>query len=337
MKNRIVCFGEMLVRLSAPGKELLLQSPALQVQVGGAEANVAVSLTRLGHDAAVVTTLPDNALGQACVAELRRQGVHANRVRLVAGRMGLYFLTHGAMHRPAEVLYDRVDSAFALAAPESYEWPSLLDRVQWLHVSGITPAVSANAAEAALQAMRCARAAGVRVSFDCNFRARLWGARASEAPQLLRSLAHAADLLFAEARDIAFMFAADFASTAEEQAARAAAFAFDALPHLQWMAATVRNRETVDAQELAGVLRTRSGMHASRSYTLAGIVDRIGGGDAFAAGLIDQLLHGASESAAVEFAVAAAVIKHSIPGDFNLATRDEIAAVMSAIQTDVRR
>jgi 2-dehydro-3-deoxygluconokinase len=336
MPKRIVCFGELLLRLSAPGRELLLQSAQLQAIVGGAEANVAVSLRRLGHETAVVSAAPDNTLGHACAAELRRQDVDVSGVRFEPGRLGLYFLTHGAMHRPAEVLYDRADSAFARAAAASYEWPSLLRGAHWLHISGITPAVSANAADAALAAMRCARANGVSVSFDCNFRARLWGARAAQAPQILSALAREADLLFAEARDIAFMFATDFGAS-DEHGGRAAAFAFDSLPNLRWMACTARQRETVDTQEYAGLLRTRAGLHTSKTYALSGIVDRIGAGDAFAAGLIDQMLNGADGEKAVEFATAAAVIKHSIPGDFNLATRDEIIAVMSELRTDVRR
>jgi 2-dehydro-3-deoxygluconokinase len=336
MNKRVLCFGELLLRLSAPGKELLLQSPQLNAHIGGAEANVAVSLTRLGHNAAVVTTLPDNAIGRSARAELLSHGVDVQGIHMAAGRMGLYFLTHGAMHRPSEVLYDRADSAFARATATTHDWPSLLRGAHWLHVSGITPAVSAAAAEAALSAMRTARAQGTRISFDCNFRARVWGDRAKDAPGLLRQLAAEADLLFAEARDIDFMFATQFGQGTEAPG-KAAAYAFEAMPRIQWLASTARLRESVDVQEYAGTLRSRKGLHTSRKYSLAGIVDRIGAGDAFAAGLIDQLLNDADAQAAIEFAVAAAVVKHSIPGDFNLVDRSDIMAVMSELSADVRR
>jgi 2-dehydro-3-deoxygluconokinase len=334
----IVCFGELLVRLSAPGRELLLQSPALQVHVGGAEANVAVSLRRLGHTTAVVSAVPDNTLGHACVGELRKHDVDTSGVQHLPGRMGLYFLTHGAGHRPAEVLYDRADSSFAKAIPNAFDWTALLANAQWLHVSGITPAVSANAAESARLAMTAARAKGIKVSFDCNFRARLWGARTPEAPAILRDLASHADLLFGDQRDIALIFGTDFARTPKEQHAQAAAdIAFKAFPNLQWIASTIRNRETMDSQELAGLLHTRTGTYTSRFFTLSGIVDRIGSGDAFAAGVIDQILAQATPQAIAEFGCAAAILKHSIPGDFNLSSREDIQALLAEHTTDVRR
>jgi 2-dehydro-3-deoxygluconokinase len=338
MKTSIVCFGELLVRLSSPGRELLLQSPALQVHIGGAEANVAVSLRRLGHPTSVVSAVPDNALGHACTGELRKYDVDTSGVQFLSGRMGLYFLTHGAGHRPAEVLYDRADSSFAKAATAAFDWKSLLVNAQWLHVSGITPAVSANAAESARLAMIAARAAGLKVSFDCNFRARLWGARTPDAPAILRDLAGNADVLFGDQRDVAFIFGTDFTRMPKNQHAQAAAdIAFKAFPNLQWIASTIRNRETMDSQELAGLMHTRTGSYTSRFFTLSGIVDRIGSGDAFAAGVIDQILRGAEPHSIAEFGCAAAALKHSIPGDFNLSSREDIQALLAEHATDVRR
>jgi 2-dehydro-3-deoxygluconokinase len=337
MKTSIVCFGELLVRLSAPGRELLLQTPALQVHIGGAEANVAVSLQRLGHRTAVVSAVPDNALGLACIAELRKHNVDATGVQLLPGRMGLYFLTHGAGHRPAEVLYDRADSSFAKAT-NVFDWPALLADAQWLHISGITPAVSSSSAQSAKSAMTTARAAGIKVSFDCNFRARLWGARAAEAPAILRDLASQADLLFGDQRDVAYIFGTDFTRTPKEQHSQAAAaVAFKEFPNLQWIASTIRNRETMDSQELAGLVHTRAGTHTSRFFTLSGIVDRIGSGDAFAAGVIDQILRQATPQTIAEFGCAAAALKHSIPGDFNLSSREDIQSLLAEHTTDVRR
>ena len=159
MLNKIVCLGEVLLRLSAPGKELLLQTSRLETYIGGAEANVAVSLTKLGHATSMVSAVPDNALGHAAIAELRRHSVDTGRIQVRGDRMGIYFLTHGAGARPAEVLYDRADSAFARTGADCFDWPVLLQGAAWLHVSGITPAISdAGAQTGAMCSDHCAQA-----------------------------------------------------------------------------------------------------------------------------------------------------------------------------------
>lgn len=339
MTKTILCFGEVLLRLSAPGKELLLQSGGFDAHVGGAEANVAVSLSRLGHAAAVATSLPDNALGRACVDELRRHGVDTRAIDFRDGRMGLYFLTHGAGQRPAEVLYDRAQSAFATAPADTHDWKSLLAQTQWLHVSGITPAVSATCAEAALRAMTTARALNVKVSFDCNFRARLWGERSPQAPQILTELCRQADLIFGDDRDIAFMlgFKAAADTTPTERRRQAASAAFDAFKSLQWIAYTERTRHSVDTQQLAGTLHSVNEVYTTRPYPLHGIVDRIGAGDAFAAGILHGLISGMAPQAIVDFGTAAGCLKHTVPGDFNLLGVSDIELFLSEVQTDVRR
>jgi len=208
--TRFVCFGELLLRLASPGRERLLQSPRLEVQVGGAEANVAVALAQFGHAAALIGTVADNALGAAAVGEVRRHGVDVSRVQTGAGRMGLYFLETGAVHRPSHVLYDRAGSAFALASPERYDWSSLLDGVDVLHVSGVTPAVGANAAAAATAAVRAARARGLSVVFDGNYRSKLWQAWNSSPGPILRDIFACADVVFADHRDIAIVLGREF-------------------------------------------------------------------------------------------------------------------------------
>jgi len=338
MNKTIVCFGEVLLRLSAPGKQLLLQSPGFDAHVGGAEANVAVSLSRLGHRTAVVTALPDTSLGHACSAELRRHSVDLSGVRYREGRMGMYFLTHGAGHRPAEVLYDREYSSFATAPADLFDWPTLLADAAWLHVSGITPAVSTSGADAALRAVTAARRAGVKVSFDCNFRARVWGSRTPEAPALLAQLCGYADLILGDDRDIAFMLGFDSASTSGTERQRLAGkVAFDRFASLQWIACTARTRHSVDVQEISGVLQSRSDVFVTPAYPLHGIVDRIGAGDAYAAGILHGLISGMDPKDTVRFATAAACLKHSIPGDFNLASATDIELVLSEQRTDVRR
>ena len=325
MSATVLCFGEILLRLSSPGKELLLQSSQFDVHVGGAEANVAVSLSKLGHAVAVASSLPESPLGHACAGELRRHGVSTDAIRFCDGRMGLYFLTHGAGHRPAEVLYDRAGSAFAATKADAYDWNALLASCKWLHVSGITPAVSNSAGEAALRAMTAARQRGAKVSFDCNFRARVWGARAQDAPAVLRKLCEQADLIFGDERDFEFMLGGN------------ADAAFEAFQHLQYIACTQRARQSTDVQHISGSLRTRRDTYKTRPYSLYGIVDRIGAGDAFAAGVLHGLIRSFDPQKAIDFATAAAVLKHSIPGDFNLASVADIEAVLSEQQTDVRR
>src|SRR3954464_3740383 len=206
----IACFGEILLRLGAPHSELLLQTRTLVGHIGGAEANVGVALAQWGHSATVVSVLPDNSLGHAAVGELRRHGVRTDSVQFRPGRMGLYFITVGAGQRPSEVLYDRENSAFALAPPDLIDWSAVLSEVSWLHLSGITPAVGPQAAEAALRAARAARAAGVAVSFDCNYRAKLWERWQGDARPILLELVGQADLLFAEQRDIGLILGCSF-------------------------------------------------------------------------------------------------------------------------------
>jgi len=336
MNASILCFGEVLLRLSAPGKQLLLQGGGLEAHVGGAEANVAVALSRWGHTAAVATTLPDNALGRGCRDELRRHGLDTNAIRFGGGRMGLYFLTHGAGPRPAEVLYDRAASAFADAPADSHDWKQLLPGVRWLHVSGITPAVSALAAQAALAAMQTARASGAQVSFDCNFRAKLWGGRETEAAAVLHGLCAQANLIFGDDRDIALMLGRAFDGEAGGRQRAAAQLAFETFPSLQWLASTQRTHEA-GSQELVGTLHTRTQRVKSCRHLLSDIVDRIGAGDAFAAGILHGLLNGMEPQATVEFGAAAGALKHTVPGDFNLVSVEDVERLVAGAGTDVRR
>jgi 2-dehydro-3-deoxygluconokinase len=326
--GRVVCFGEMLLRLSPPGHELPLQSGCLHAHFGGAEANVAASLAVLGDASAMVSRVPENFIGQTAIAELRRFGVNVSAVGFGPGRMGLYFLTPAAMQRPAEVLYDRAGSAFARTDAAGYDWPRLLEGAAWLHVSGINLALGEASAGACLAAAHAAVASGVRVSFDCNYRSRLWGERAIEAATLMNELATTADLVFGNARDIALMLGQEFADVADgARFGPAATAAFAAWPRLQWLATTVR--ADAEAATLAGVLAGRAGgMWRTATRSLAGAVDRIGSGDAFAAALLHGLLRGTEPSAALEFALAAAWLKHSVPGDVNRLGEAEIRACL---------
>jgi 2-dehydro-3-deoxygluconokinase len=303
MADRIVCFGEILLRLAAPPGRLLPSTPAFDAGTGGAEANVAVALALLGHRAAMVSVLPDNALGRAALESLQAHGVDTSGIRLRPGRMGLYFLEPGAAARPSDIIYDRAGSAYALADPDLYDWPALLDGAAWLHVSGITPAVGDGPAQAVLAALRTARARGVRVAFDGTCRA----------PLLLDAMREA-DVLFAGPRDIALVLGRpELADPARETEAARTAFA--AFPHLTLLAWTRTIRHGAGAHELTAVLHTRTRAVTGGSYRLSGTVDRVGTGDAFAAGVLHGLQTGMEPADTAGFALAAAALKHAVASD----------------------
>ncbi len=338
MKSGFACFGELLLRLSAPGNELLLQSAALDVHIGGAEANVAVSLAQFGHVAIMASVVPDNPLGKACIGELRRHGVRTEAIHSVPGRMGLYFLTIGAGQRPSEVLYDRADSAFALASPELIDWRTVLSEVSWLHVSGITPAVSPTAAKSALRAVQQARDQGLSVSFDCNYRAKLWERWRGDGRGILKELVAESALLFAEERDMALILGQDFqAEPAPTRFQAAAAATLAAFPRLKRIATTVRTQRSVDDHDLSARMMTRDGLVAARTYSIGRIIDRIGSGDAFAAGVLHGIETGLEDPRTLDFALAAACLKHSIPGDFNLVGVEDVHNLVQDVGFTVRR
>jgi len=334
----VVCFGELLLRLNAPGRELLLQSPRLDVYVGGAEANVAVSLAHFGHSASVVSVVPDTPLGAACIAELRRHGVQTRHINVAPGRMGLYFMAHGAGHRPSEIVYDRSDSAFALHAGDAVDWEAALAAAAWLHVSGITAALGPRCAEAVLDALRAARSRGVRVSFDCNFRAKLWEAWNGDPGRVLRELAEQSDLLFADDRTLALMLGRSPTDEGPvERFQRLSEEALATFSALQRVATTQRVEHSVERHDLSAAMMSRNGLSLTRTYSMEHIVDRIGTGDAFAAGVLHGCLTGMDDAAALDFALAAACLKHTIPGDVNRVSVAQVQELLAGRGFAVRR
>jgi len=334
----VLCFGEMLLRLASPAGEMLLQTPQLQAGFGGAEVNVAVSLARLGQPAAMLTVLPDNPLGLAAIAALRSHGVDTSRVLVVPGRMGLYFLAPGAVSRPSEVTYDRAGSAFAEAELTGLPWRDLLRDIAWLHVSGVTPATGPKGAEGALACMRAAAAAGAPASFDGNFRGKMWNAWGGDASAILGELISYAQLAFVDDRDIALVLGQSFDKRDPLQRRREAAkAAFTRFPRLQCVASTIRAPLSANRHDLSALMIDRGGREiTSRPRQLEGIVDRVGGGDAFAAGLLYARLDGRDDQSALDFALAASCLKHSIAGDFNLASAAEVERSMVE-DLDVKR
>jgi 2-dehydro-3-deoxygluconokinase len=331
--TRVVTLGEVMLRLKAPGFERLFQSPLLEATFGGAEANVAVSLAHFGVDARFISAVPANAIGDACVAELRRFGVDTSAIRRQGDRLGVYFLENGANQRASKVTYDRSGSAMALAKPNDFAWDRIFADADWFHVSGVTPAISAQAAEIALAAAGAARAKGLTVSCDYNYRKNLWRYGKS-APEVMRNLVALASVGIANEEDCqkALGIEVDVDVTsgnlAEENYRALAARVLEAFPNLERQAITLRESHSANRNGWSAVLATKSSFIRSKSYEIDDIVDRVGAGDAFAAGLIYGLRTFKEDKRALEFATAASCLKHSIPGDFNRVTVAEVEALM---------
>ncbi|PTQ08217.1 2-keto-3-deoxygluconate kinase [Sphingomonas oleivorans] len=335
-KSQLACFGEILLRLSAPRRQMLSTAQALDIHHGGAEANVAVALARLGHRTRLVSALPDGPLGDGAITFFRGHGVDIAAIGRAPGRMGLYFLSQGASLRPSDIVYDRADSLFALMPPESWDWPALFNGCGWLHLSGITPALGPGPAQAALAAARAAKSAGMRISFDGNYRARLWESWDSDPRAVLQELVSHADLFFGNYRDIALLLDRPFSGEGPTRRREAAEAAFAAFPNLQRIASTARHVEHVDCHRIAARIDTWDGATQTEEVRVPGIVDRIGGGDAFAAGLLHGLLAGRDDEQAVHSGLALTCLKHSLPGDAATFGQQDIDAFLAG-GLDVRR
>lgn len=332
----IVCFGELLLRLNAPGSELLLQGGRLNVHVGGAEANVAVALARLGHQTSVVSRIPDNELGEAAVGYLRRHGVETGGVARGLGRMGLYFASAGAGSRPSSIVYDRDGSSFANADVGDFNWGELLSTTKLLHLSGITPAVGERAAELALTAADAARAAGARISFDGNYRRQLWAKRQVDPRPVLRQFVEKSDIFFGNHRDIALLLGREFGADGERRRREASEAAFQEFPNLQLIASTSRHIDAAGRHHIAARIDAPGQSAQTGEIVLSSIVDRIGAGDAFAAGVLHGILGEHDLETAASFGLALACLKHSLPGDASLFTQADIDAFLAG-DRDVRR
>ena len=336
MTGRLVFFGELLIRLTAPVNELLMQSPSLALHVGGAEANVAIGLAHLGHECAMVSRVPANALGRGAVAAVRGAGVDCSAVASGAGRMGLYFLSVGAGLRASEIVYDRAGSSFAATGPEDYDFDRLLEDAGLLHLSGITPALGPRSAEAALAAARAAKRLGVPVSFDGNYRAMLWEAWDSDPRAILSELIGTADILFGNHRDLSLVLGKQFSGEGEDRRREAAEAGFAAFPGLKLIASTARHTATADHHRIAARVDLRDSGYQTPEIDVTGIVDRIGAGDAFAAGVLHAHLSGGDARAMAESGLALTCLKHSLPGDASRFGQADIDAFHGG-GLDVRR
>jgi 2-dehydro-3-deoxygluconokinase len=333
---QIVCFGELLLRLSAPNRELLLQSSRLDVCFGGAEANVAIGLACLGHRTAMISRVPDNPLGEAAIQHLRRYGVSVEGVARAPGRMGLYFLSQGAGFRPSSIVYDREGSSFGRSETDDFDWDALLHGAELLHLSGVTPALGNGSADAVIAAARAAKAKGIRISLDGNYRAQLWSKWDGDPCAILTELVRATDIFFGNHRDISLLLGREFSGEGEQRRREAALAALEAFPNLELIASTARHMEDADRQRISARIDTRDGAHQTDEVSLSGIIDRIGAGDAFAAGVVHGLLSGEDHHYAVRCGLALACLKHSLPGDASLFSQADIDGFLAG-EFDVRR
>lgn len=319
---KYMTFGEIMLRLKSPGQECLFQSPSFEATFGGGEANVSVSLANYGLDAGFITVLPDNVIGDACIQELRRFSVDTVNILRSAGRMGIYFLEGGANQRPSKVVYDRAQSAVSLAHKGQIDWDKAFEGTKWFHITGITPAISESAMELSLESVRKAKEKGITVSCDLNYRKNLWnyGKKATEVmPELMQYV----DVAIANEEDCQKSLGVQADIDVEsgnldyskyEELSNAV---LEKYPNLKMTAITLRESVSADINGWAACINDRNQFYVSRRYEIKDIVDRVGGGDSFAAGLIYGINTYDDIKEALEFAVAASCLKHSILGDFN--------------------
>jgi 2-dehydro-3-deoxygluconokinase len=325
-RGPVVCFGEMLLRLSPTGAVPLAQADTLEVNAGGAEANVAAALASLGTPVRMVTALPEGPLGRRARAALGAADVDTRFVRFAEGRMGLYFFEPPAGPRGGQVTYDRAGSVFAQARPADFDFAGALGGARLLHISGITPALGPGGCTLIRAAVAAAREAGVPVSFDGNYRDRLWAAWDSDPRGVLTELVGAAQILLGNHRDISLLLGREFSGEGADRRREAAEAAFAAFPKLQMIASTARHVVRGGHHKLAARADTRENAWQTDEIEMTTIVDRIGTGDAFAAGVLHRHLNGEGPRGCAEAGLALAALKHGVPGDMILASERELAA-----------
>ncbi|HEX8912240.1 MAG TPA: sugar kinase [Humisphaera sp.] len=329
---RIVTFGEVMARLAPPGHHRILQAQSFDLTFGGAEVNVAVSLAHLGLDAAFVTKLPNNDLAQACVNQVRGLGVDVKHVVRGGDRMGLYFVEHGASQRASTVTYDRAGSSISAVKPDDFDWDAILSSADWFHFTGITPALSDAAAAACLKAARTAKAHGATVSCDLNFRKKLWSSE--KANQVMSGLMSNVDVCVANEEDAETVFGIKAAGvevtsgTIDHERYVEVAQRLTERFKLKAVAITLRESHSASRNGWSGLLYAGGKPHFSRRYEID-VVDRVGAGDAFAAGLIYAMAQKHAPQDAIEFAAAASCLKHSVHGDFSVVKLDEVRALIA--------
>ena len=329
---KIVTLGEIMLRLSTPGNTRFVQSDSFDVCYGGGEANVAISCANYGHDAYFVTKLPKHEIGQSAVNALRKYGVHTDYITRGGNRVGIYFLETGASMRPSKVIYDRADSAIACANPEDFDFDAIMEGATWFHWSGITPAISDKAAELTRLACEAAKRHGVIVSVDLNFRKKLW--TSEKAISIMRPLMKYVDVCIGNEEDAELCLG--FKPDADVEGGKTDAAGYEGIFKqmmkefgFKYVVSTLRESFSATHNGWKALIYNGKEFYQSKRYDINPIIDRVGGGDSFSGGLIHGLItYPNDQGKALEFAVAASALKHTIPGDFNLVSKEEVLALV---------
>ncbi|RHP48053.1 sugar kinase [Clostridium sp. AF32-12BH] len=327
MAKKVITFGEIMLRLAPEGYYRFVQADTFGATYGGGEANVAVSLANYGFDAKFVTKLPAHEIGQAAVNALRKYGVDTSYIARGGERVGIYFLEKGASQRPSKVIYDRAGSSIATASPEDFDWNEIFAGAEWFHFTGITPALNDEVAAICLEACKAAKAAGVKISCDLNYRKKLWSRE--KAGEVMAQLCKYVDVCIANEEDAADVFGIKAADTDVSRGAVNHESYKDVAKQLaerfgfEKVAITLRESLSANDNNWSAMLYDGTDYFFSKKYKMH-IVDRVGGGDSFGGGLICALLNGYDSQGAIEFAVAASCLKHSIEGDFNMVSMEEV-------------
>ncbi len=327
--SKIVTFGEIMLRLKSPNNERFFQSPMLEATFGGGEANVAVGLARYGLDAVFVSLIPKNQIGDACIEELRKYGVNTAKIVRKGNRLGIYFLETGANQRPSRVIYDRANSAISEAKTGDLNWNDIFKSATWFHITGITPAISASAAELSLDSVKKAKEMGLTVSCDLNFRNKLWK-YGKRAPEVMGELVKYVDVVIGNEEDcqkslgISLDVDIEGGRLDSDKYKNLTNKVMKKYPNIRKMAITMRESHSANDNGWSAVLNNGKDFFVSKKYEIKNIIDRVGGGDSFASGLIYGLNSYSDDAEALNFAIAASCLKHSIMGDLPLLTVDEV-------------
>ena len=333
MNQKVITFGEIMLRLKPPAFERFFQTPVFEATFGGGEANVAVSLANFNMPVSYVTVLPKNDIGNACVSELRRFGVDTSLIKNGAGRMGIYYLEAGANQRPSKVVYDREYSSIAQAKPGDIDWENVFCDANWFHITGITPAISASAADLSMEAVKAAKKLGLTVSCDFNYRKNLWK-YGKTAIEVMTELVKYVDIGIANEEDCQKSLGIQMEVIVEKGELDASAYeqlakkVLEKYPQMKLIAITLRESKSADQNGWSACAFNRQQFYLSRKYEIEDIIDRVGGGDSFSAGLIYGINKYEKTEDALNFAVAASCLKHSISGDFNRVTLSEVEKLM---------
>lgn len=334
MNQKILTFGEIMLRLKPLNFERFFQSPILEATFGGGEANVAVSLANFGMDVSYLTALPSNDIGNACICQLRSFGIDTSFIMRSPGRIGIYFLENGTNQRPSKVIYDRANSLISMTKPGDINWKKIFENgFTWFHITGITPAISANAADLSLESVKIAKEMGLTVSCDFNYRANLWKYGKS-AIEIMSEIVKYVDIGIANEEDCQKSLGIKADVTVEkgelnvEQYKNLSQKVLDNFPLMKTIAITLRESKSADYNGWSACMNDRDNFYLSRKYEICDIVDRVGGGDAFSGGLIYALNKYDNKEDALNFAVAASCLKHTISGDFNRVSISEVEKLM---------